>query len=130
MPARLELETHRVGIPHAHLSADVAQREARGVQRSGFTDVHSSRVSPQSQEIQCIASDDPRLKESSGREGFIVLDKSYKTGHGATRYVQFGDECATLDAARKLAQFPNLHEPIIVNLANVVGTAGKLKLTP
>jgi len=46
------------------------------------------------------------------------------------RYVQFGDECATLDAAKKLAQFPNLHEAIIVNLADIVRTGGKLKLTP
>ena len=63
-------------------------------------------------------------------KGFIVLDKGYKTSHGETRYVQFGDECATLDEAKKLAQFPNLHEPIIVNLAEVTKTAGKLKLTP
>ena len=41
-------------------------------------------------------------------KGFIVLDQSYKTSHGETRYVQVGDECATLDAARKLAHFPNL----------------------
>ena len=63
-------------------------------------------------------------------KGFIVLDKSYKTSHGATRYVQFGDECATLDEAKKLARFPNLHEPIIVNLAEVAKVAAKLKLTP
>ena len=63
-------------------------------------------------------------------KGFIVLDKSSKRPHGETRYIQFGDECATLDEARKLAQFPNLHEPIIVNLAEVVRTGGKLKLTP
>jgi len=63
-------------------------------------------------------------------KGFIVLDKSYKTAHGETRYVQFGDECATLDAARKPAQFPNLHEPIIVNLAELTKAAVKFKLTP
>ena len=59
-------------------------------------------------------------------KGFIVLDKSWKMSHGEPRYVQFGDECATLDAARKLALFPNLHEPIIVNLTEVAKTAGKL----
>jgi len=63
-------------------------------------------------------------------KGFIVLDKSYRRGHDETRYIQFGDECSTLDAARKLAQFPNLHEPIIVNLADVAKTGAKLKLTP
>ena len=46
-----------------------------------------------------------------------MLDKSYKTAHGETRYVQFGDECATLDEAKKLARFPNLHEPIFVRAA-------------
>jgi hypothetical protein len=30
--------------------------------------------------------------------------------------VQFGDECATLEDARKLARFPNLRGPIIVDL--------------
>ena len=63
-------------------------------------------------------------------KGFIVLDKSYKTGHGEVSYVQFGGECSTLDEAKKLARFPNLHEPIIVNLAEVAKTGGKLKLTP
>jgi len=63
-------------------------------------------------------------------KGFIVLDKSWKTTHGEMRYVQFGDECATLDAAKKLAQFPNLRQPIIVNLAEVTKAAGKLELTP
>ena len=63
-------------------------------------------------------------------KGFIVLDESYKTAHGETRYVQFGDECATLDEAKKLARFPNLNEPIIVNLGEVTKTVGKLKLTP
>jgi len=32
--------------------------------------------------------------------------------------------------AFKAARFPNLHEPITVNLADVVRTGGKLKLTP
>ena len=59
-----------------------------------------------------------------------MLDRATRQSHGETRYVQFGDECSTLDAARKPAQFPNLHEPIIVNLAEVIKTGGKLKLTP
>ena len=63
-------------------------------------------------------------------KGFIVLDKSWKTTHGEMRYVQFGDECETLEEAKKMARFPNLHEPIIVNLAEVTKAAGKLKLTP
>jgi hypothetical protein len=63
-------------------------------------------------------------------KGFIVLDKSFKTRRGEMHYVQFGDECATLVEAKKRARFPNLIEPIIVNLAEVVKTAGKLKLTP
>ena len=62
-------------------------------------------------------------------KGFIVLDQSYKTGHGEVRYVQFGDECSTFDEAKKLARFPNLHEAIIVNLAEAAKVAGKLKLT-
>jgi len=62
-------------------------------------------------------------------KGFIVLDK-YTTPRGEPRYVQFGDECATLDEAKKLARFPNLNEPIIVNLGEVTKTVGKLKLTP
>jgi hypothetical protein len=63
-------------------------------------------------------------------KGFIVLDKSWKRRTAETRYIQFGEECETLDAARELAHFPNLHEPIIVNLVEVVKTGGKLKLTP
>ena len=49
---------------------------------------------------------------------FIVLDRTYMPDRGA-RYVQFGDECATLAEAQKLAQFPNLRDPIIVNLDQV-----------
>jgi hypothetical protein len=50
--------------------------------------------------------------------GFIVLDKTY-TPDRKVRYIQFGDECPTLEEALKLAQFPNLRDPIIVNLDQV-----------
>ena len=63
-------------------------------------------------------------------KGFIVLHKNYQDLGRETRYIQFGDECAALDEAKRLTRFPNLHEPIIVNLAEVTKTAGKLKLTP
>ena len=56
----------------------------------------------------------PRL-QSEGVKGFIVLDKTY-TPDSKVRYIQFGDECETFEAARKLALFPNLRDPIIVNL--------------
>ena len=58
---------------------------------------------------------------------FIVLDKT-STPDSKVRYVQFGDECAALADAPKLAQFPNLHEPIIVNLDQVKRPPTKLKL--
>ena len=45
------------------------------------------------------------------------------------RYGQFGDECETLQDAQKLAQFPNLRDPIIVNLDQVKRPASRLKLT-
>ena len=35
------------------------------------------------------------------------------------RYIQFGDECETLQDAHKLALFPNLRDSIIVNLDQV-----------
>ena len=60
---------------------------------------------------------------------FIVLDKTY-TPDRKVRYIQFGDECATAEEALKLAQFPNLRDPIIVNLDQVRRPAAKLKLTP
>jgi hypothetical protein len=58
---------------------------------------------------------------------FIVLDKTY-TPDSKVRYIQFGDECATLADAQKLAQFPNLRDPIIVNLEQVKRPPAKLKL--
>lgn len=59
---------------------------------------------------------------------FIVLDKTYKSD-SKVRYIQFGDECATIGEALKLAQFPNLRDPIIVNLDQVRRPPAKLKLT-
>jgi len=52
-------------------------------------------------------------------KGFIVLDKTY-TADSKIRYIQFGDECETFEAAVKLARFPNLRDPIIVNLEEVI----------
>jgi hypothetical protein len=51
-------------------------------------------------------------------KGFIVLDKTY-TPDRKVRYIQFGDEVETFDEAVKLAKFPNLRGPIIVNLEEV-----------
>jgi hypothetical protein len=51
-------------------------------------------------------------------KGFIVLDKTY-TPDSKVRYIQFGDECETFEEAQKLAKFPNLRDPIIVNLEEV-----------
>jgi hypothetical protein len=58
----------------------------------------------------------------------IVLDKTF-TPDGNVRYIQFGDECETLQGAHKLALFPNLRDPIIVNLDQVKKPPTKLKLT-
>ena len=58
---------------------------------------------------------------------FIVLDKTL-TPDSKVRYVQFGDERATLADAQKLVQFPNLRDPIIVNLDQVKRPPAKLKL--
>ena len=59
---------------------------------------------------------------------FIVLDRTCMPDREG-RYVQFGDECETLADAQKLAQFPNLRDPIIVNLDQVKRPPSKLKLT-
>ena len=58
---------------------------------------------------------------------FLVLDKTF-TPDGKVRYIQFGDDCATIAVAQKLAQFPNLRDPIIVNLDQVKRPRAKLKL--
>jgi hypothetical protein len=49
---------------------------------------------------------------------FIVLDKTY-TPDRKVRDLQFGDECETFEETVKLAKFPNLRDPIIVNLEEV-----------
>jgi len=51
-------------------------------------------------------------------KGFIVLDKTYAADSNV-RYIQFGDECETFEAAQKPAKFPSLRDPIIVNLEEV-----------
>ncbi|HKN13403.1 MAG TPA: hypothetical protein VJX68_09420 [Candidatus Binatus sp.] len=58
---------------------------------------------------------------------FIVLTKTIGP-KGQVRYVQFGDECVTFGEAQKLALFPNLRDPIIVNLDQVKRPPAKLKL--
>ncbi len=57
-------------------------------------------------------------------KGLIVLDKTY-TPDSKVRYIQFGDECETFEEAVKLARFPNLRDPIIVNLEDVIDPKGR-----
>ncbi len=57
-------------------------------------------------------------------KGFIVLDKTY-TPDSKVRYIQFGDECETFEEAQKLAKFPNLRDPIIVNLEDASEPKGR-----
>ncbi len=59
---------------------------------------------------------------------FIVLTKTIGP-KGQIPYAQFGDECETLAEAQKVAQFPNLRDPIIVNLDQVKRPPAKLKLS-
>ncbi len=47
---------------------------------------------------------------------FIVLTKTIGP-KGQVRYIQFGEPHETIQEARKVAQFPNLRDPIIVDLA-------------
>ena len=47
---------------------------------------------------------------------FIVFDKTF-AANGKIRYLQFGDAHETIQEARKVAQFPGLRAPIIIDLA-------------